>query len=115
MGLTINRTMPYPAAAARIGPGCVSAHRCEIRALILHIYPDGIKAYGHERITQSIGRRCKPIKKMRYMPMALAHQLSTGPQAPWQPWHHGAGALRPRPRPAAVSWPADQRTLQAAC
>ena len=24
MGLTINRTMPYPAAAARIGPGCVS-------------------------------------------------------------------------------------------
>jgi hypothetical protein len=52
---------------------------------------------------------------MRYMPMALAHQLSTGPQAPWQPWHHGVGALRPRPRPAAVSWPAYQRTLQAAC
>jgi hypothetical protein len=53
-----------------------SAPRCEIRALVLHIYPDGIKAFGHERITQSIGRRGKPIKKMRYMPMALAHQLA---------------------------------------
>ena len=53
-----------------------SAPRCEIRALVLHIYPDGIKANGHERITQFIGRRGKPIKKMRYMPMALAHQLA---------------------------------------
>jgi hypothetical protein len=41
-----------------------------------HIYPDGIKAHGHERITQFIGRRGKPIKKLRYIPMALAHQLA---------------------------------------
>jgi hypothetical protein len=40
----------------------ISAPRCEIRALVLHIYPDGIKEYGHERITQPIGRRGKPIK-----------------------------------------------------
>ena len=40
------------------------------------IYPDGIKAYGHERITQPIGRRGKPIKKLRYMPMARAHALA---------------------------------------
>jgi hypothetical protein len=26
------------------------APRCEIRCLVMHIYPDGIKAYGHERI-----------------------------------------------------------------
>ena len=42
----------------------------------MHIYPDGIKAYGHERITQPIGRRGKPIKKLRYMPMARAHALA---------------------------------------
>ena len=49
---------------------------CEIRTLVLHTYPDGIKAYGHERITQPIGRRGKPIKKLRYMPMARAHALA---------------------------------------
>jgi len=48
------------------------APRCEIRCLVMHIYPDGIKAYGHERITQPIGRRGKPTKKLRYMPMARA-------------------------------------------
>jgi hypothetical protein len=52
------------------------APRCEIRCLVMHIYPDGIKAYGHERITQPIGRRGKPIKKLRYMPMARAHALA---------------------------------------
>ena len=25
-----------------------TAPRCEIRALVMHVYPDGIKAYGHE-------------------------------------------------------------------
>lgn len=52
------------------------APRCEIRCLVMHIYPDGIKAYGHERITQPLGRRGKPIKKLRYMPMARAHALA---------------------------------------
>ena len=52
------------------------APRCEIRSLVMHIYPDGIKAYGHERITQPIGRRGKTIKKLRYMPMARAHALA---------------------------------------
>jgi hypothetical protein len=36
----------------------------------------GIKAYGHERITLPIGRRGKPIKKLRSMPMARAHALA---------------------------------------
>ena len=73
---------------SRVGPGDrVASHapssmaiskapRCEIRCLVMHIYPDGIKAYGHERITQPIGRRGKPIKKLRYMPMARAHALA---------------------------------------
>ena len=29
-----------------------------------------------ERITQTIGRRGKPIKKLRYVPMARAHALA---------------------------------------
>jgi len=34
----------------------------------LHTYLDGIKAYGHERITTPIGRRGKPVKKLRLIP-----------------------------------------------
>ena len=50
--------------------------RCEIRALVMHIYPDGIKAHGHERHTVHFGRRGKPVKKLRFMPMARAHALA---------------------------------------
>ncbi len=53
-----------------------TAPRCEIRALMMHVYPDGIKAYGHERLTVSVGRRGKPVRKLRYMPMARAHELA---------------------------------------
>ena len=49
---------------------------CEIRTLVLHTYPDGIKAYGHERITTPIGRRGKPIKKLRLIPAERAHALA---------------------------------------
>jgi hypothetical protein len=52
------------------------APRCEIRSLVMHIYPDGIKAYGHERHTVPFGRRGKPVKKMRFMPMARAYELA---------------------------------------
>ena len=65
-----------PSGVPSLPSMAISATRCEIRALVLHIYREGIKEYGHERITQPIGRRGKPIKKMRYMPMALAHQLA---------------------------------------
>jgi len=46
---------------------------CEIRFLVLHTYPDGIKAYGHERITTPIGPRGKPVKKLRLIPAEDAH------------------------------------------
>jgi hypothetical protein len=36
----------------------------------------GIKAYGHERHTVCVGRRGKPVRKLRTMPMACAHELS---------------------------------------
>ena len=42
------------------------APRCEIRCLVMHIsIRMASRAYGHERITQPIGRRGKPIKKLR--------------------------------------------------
>ena len=46
------------------------AHRtapcCEIRTLVLHTYPDGIKADGHERTTTAIGRRDHPVGTLRF-------------------------------------------------
>ena len=32
------------------------APSCEIRALVMHVYPDGIKAFGHERLDVPLGR-----------------------------------------------------------
>ena len=55
------------------------APSCEIRALVMHVYPDGIKAYGHERLDVPLGRRGKPVKKVRFMPMAKAHELARMP------------------------------------
>ena len=46
---------------------------CEIRTLVLHTYPDGIKAFGHERITAPMGRRGKPVKKLRLIPAERAY------------------------------------------
>ena len=53
-----------------------TAPRCEIRALVMHVYPDGIKAYGHERHTVYVGRRGKPVRKLRTMPMVRAQELA---------------------------------------
>ncbi len=53
-----------------------SAPCCEIRTLVLHVYPDGIKAYGHERLTTPLGRRGKPVKTLRLIPAERAHALA---------------------------------------
>ncbi|EAQ67905.1 MULTISPECIES: hypothetical protein [unclassified Synechococcus] len=53
-----------------------SAPCCEVRFLLMHVYPAGIKAYGHERITIPLGRRGKPIKKLRLIPAERAHALA---------------------------------------
>ena len=48
----------------------------EIRQLVVHTYPGGIKAAGAERLTVFYGRRGKPVKKPRFLPAELAHQLA---------------------------------------
>jgi hypothetical protein len=36
----------------------------------------GIKTYGHERIATPIGRRGKPVKKLRLIPAEDAHAMT---------------------------------------
>jgi hypothetical protein len=43
---------------------------------VLHTYLNGIKAYGHERITTPIGRRGKPVKKLRLIPAERAYAMA---------------------------------------
>ena len=54
---------------------------CEIRQLLVHIYPGGSKAGAAERITVFYGRRGRPVKKPRFMPAELAHQWARKLQA----------------------------------
>ncbi|MCX5937096.1 MAG: hypothetical protein NTW02_02565 [Cyanobium sp. LacPavin_0920_WC12_MAG_62_9] len=53
-----------------------SAPCCMFRTLVLHTYPDGIKAYGHERITTPMGLRGKPVKKLRLIAAEKAFALA---------------------------------------
>ena len=53
----------------------------EIRRLLVHIYPGGIKEPGAERLEIFYGRQGKPVKKARFMPAELAHQLARKLQA----------------------------------
>jgi len=48
----------------------------EIRCVIVHFYPDGIKRYGHEYEIQHFGKRAKPVKKMRFIPKARAFEIA---------------------------------------
>ena len=54
---------------------------CEIRQLLVHVYPGGSKAPGAERITIFYGRRGRPVKKPRFIPAELAHQRARKLQA----------------------------------
>ena len=53
----------------------------EIRQLVVHTYPGGIKASNAERFTVFYGRQGKPVKKPRFLPAELAHQLARKLQA----------------------------------
>jgi hypothetical protein len=55
--------------------------RCDIRQLVVHVYPGGIKAHDAERLTIFYGRRGRPVKKPRYIPAELAFQLARKLQA----------------------------------
>ena len=37
--------------------------------MLIHDYTDGVKAYDHVRLTLLVGRRGKPVRKFRTMPM----------------------------------------------
>ncbi len=50
-----------------------STPRCEIRQLMVHIYPGGHKAADAERLTVFYGRRGRPVKKPRFIPAERAH------------------------------------------
>jgi hypothetical protein len=46
---------------------------CQIRARVMHVYPDGIQEYGHERHIVPLSRRGKPVKQVRFIPAEKAH------------------------------------------
>ena len=50
-----------------------STPRCEIRQLVVHIYPGGRKGADAERIAVFYGRRGRPVKKPRFIPAERAH------------------------------------------
>lgn len=49
--------------------------RCEIRQLVVHVYPGRIKAHDAERITVFYGRRGRPVKKPRFIPAEIPPSL----------------------------------------
>jgi hypothetical protein len=55
--------------------------RCEIRQLEVFVYPGGIKAADAKSITVFYGHRGRPVKKPRFIPAQLAHQLARKLQA----------------------------------
>jgi hypothetical protein len=57
-----------------------SSLRCEIRAVVLHLWPDEIKVHPQVRVTIPVGRRSQPVQKLRYRPLARAHQVACKPQ-----------------------------------
>jgi hypothetical protein len=70
-----------------------TAPRCEIRALVMHGYPDGITAYGHERHNVYVGRRGKPVRNLLSMPHVPC-PWPAGREAAGPLWSHGGGGLR---------------------
>ncbi|WP_094555504.1 hypothetical protein [Synechococcus sp. 1G10] len=54
----------------------LQAPACEIRRVIVHFYPDGIKGGAHPFELQHIGKRGKPVKKMRFVPAQRAHEIA---------------------------------------
>ena len=68
--------MAFLASPAMASSFLCSPASVEIRQLVVHSYPGGIKAADAERRTVFYGRRGKPVKKPRFLPAELAHQLA---------------------------------------
>ncbi len=52
------------------------APACEIRRVIVHFYPDGLKGGAHPFEQQFFGKRGKPVKKMRFVPAEMAFAIA---------------------------------------
>lgn len=61
---------------ASIPMAVTSQERCEIRAVAVHCYADGVKQPGHSRVTIFFGRSGRPVTKMRLMPAELAYAVA---------------------------------------
>jgi hypothetical protein len=53
-----------------------SAPSCEIRRVIVHFYPDGLKGGAHPCEQRFFGKRGKPVKKMRFVPAEKAFAIA---------------------------------------
>jgi hypothetical protein len=77
---------------------------CEIRQLLVHVYPGGSKAPGAERITVFYGRRGCLVNKPRFMPAGQHRRLRV---RPWPAFrsagrHRGADRDARNPRTLAT-------------
>ena len=52
------------------------APSCEIRRVIVHFYPGGIKGGAFPSALQFFGKRGKPVKKMRFVPAEKAFEIA---------------------------------------
>ena len=75
--------LPSPAHVGRIGGvpraspmAVISFPCCEIRRVVVHFYPEGIKGGAHPCEQQFFGRRGKPVKKLRLIPAEKAFALA---------------------------------------
>jgi hypothetical protein len=66
---------------ASIPMAVTSQARCEIRAVAVHCYADGVKQPGHSRVTIFFGRSGRPVTKMRLIPAELAYAIARRLQA----------------------------------
>ncbi len=57
-----------------------SAPSCEIRRVVVHFYPAGLKGGAHPCEQQFFGRRGKPVKKMRFVPAEKAFSMAKAMQ-----------------------------------
>lgn len=72
-GGSVGSLAPNPMAAS-------SAPSCEIRRVVVHFYPEGIKGGAHPCQQQFFGRRGKPVKKMRFVPAEKAFSIAKAMQ-----------------------------------
>ena len=62
--------------ASSLAVNTFTAPRCEIRRVVVHFYPDGIKGGAYPVEQQFFGRRGKPIKTMRFVPAVKAFAIA---------------------------------------